>query len=215
MRLFCVVLLLAVAASGEVLDRIAVTVGTQVITESELLEEIRLNAFLNNEPAKLDAKARFEAADRLIEQKLVRKEMEMGRYPPASPQEADAMVEKLEKTRAASLGEFDRELTAAGITLDQLREHLLWGLALSHFVDLRFRPAVQVSRTDVQKYYADKVLPAVKAGQAANLDDMRTQIEETLTAERADREMDAWLKDARQRAKVEFHKDAFLGEERP
>lgn len=214
MRWLWMTVVLGVAAQAEVLDRIAVTVGTQVITESEILDEIRLNSFLNNEPPNFSPKARYDAADRLIEQKLVRKEMEMGSYPPASAQEVDGMLDKLEKTRVQSHGEFERKLEAAGITLDQLREHLLWGLTLSHFIDLRFRPAVQVSRRDVQKYFTEKVLPAVKPGQQVSLDDVRTQIEETLTADRADREMDAWLKDARQRTRIEFRKEAFGGEER-
>ncbi len=202
-------LLLAAAANAELLDRVAVTVGTQVITETEIANEIRMDAFLNQEPPNFSEKSKREAADRLIEQKLIYREIEMGRYPPASSQEAGAMMDKLEKTRARSQGEFAAALKKAGITADQLREHLLWGLTLSNFIDLRFRPAVQVTRKDVQDYYQNKILPATKPGQKTSLSDVRSQIEQTLTAERADKQLDEWLKDAKSRAHIDFHPAAF------
>jgi len=202
-------LLLAGSGTAEVLDRIAVTIGNQVITESEIAEEIRMSAFLNNEPAQFTGKVKREAADRLMEQRLVRREMELGRYSEGSPAEAAAMLDKLEKTRARSQGEFDKELRAAGITKQQLQDHLLWGLRLSTFVDLRFRPAVQVSREDVETYYKDKILPDTKSGKKPDLAEVRQQIRQTLSADRTDQQMDAWLKDARIRAHVEIHKAAF------
>ena len=203
------IFLLASCLSAEVLDRIAVTIGTQVITQSEINEELRMSAFLNNEPAQWTGKAKRDAADRLIEQKLVLREMELGRYAGGSPAEADAMLQKLEKTRSKSQGEFDKALKAAGITKQQLQEHLIWGLRLSTFVDLRFRPAVQVSRQDVEAYYAEKILPDTATGNKPGLAEMRQQIRQTLSADRADRQMDEWLKDARTRAHIEIHKAAF------
>ncbi len=208
MRL-AIFLLLASTVFAEVLDRVAVTIGNRVITQSDIAEEIRMSAFLNNEPPSFTGKAKREAADRLLEQMLVRREMELGRYSEGSPAEAAAMLEKLEKTRAHSQGEFDRALKTAGITKQQLQEHLLWGLRLATFVDLRFRPAVQVSREDVETYYKDKVLPDTKTGKKPDLAEMRQQIRQALSADRADQQMDAWLKDARTRAHVEIHKAAF------
>ena len=208
MRL-AILLALATAASAEVLDRVAVTIGTLVITQSEIAEEIRMTAFLNSEPARYTQQMKRDAADRLIEQKLVLREMELGRYGEGSQVEATAMLEKLEKTRTRSKGDFDRDLQAAGITRKQLQDHLLWGLRLSNFIDLRFRPAVQVSREDIETYYRDKVLPDTKSGQKPNLSEMRQQIRQTLSADRSDHQMDAWLKDARTRAHVEYHKEAF------
>ncbi len=208
MRL-AILLFLANTAAAELLDRVAVSIGNQVITQSDIEEEIRMSAFLNNEPAQFTAKVKREAADRLMEQRLVRREMELGRYGEGSPAEAAAMLEKLGKTRARSQGEFDKELKAAGITKQQLQDHLLWGLRLSTFVDLRFRPAVQVSREDVETYYRDKILPDAKSGKKPDLAEVRQQIRQTLSADRADQQMDAWLKDARTRAHVEIHKAAF------
>jgi hypothetical protein len=40
------------------------------------------------------------------------------------------------------------------------------------------------------------------------LEDYRDQIEETLTGKRVDREVDAWLKEARKRNEIVIHEDA-------
>ncbi len=208
MRIF-LLFMLVVSARGELLDRVAVTIGNQVITQGQLDDEIRMTAFLNHEPPSFTAKAKRDAADRLIEQRLVQREMELGRYGEGSEAEAAAMLDKLEKTRARSPEEFDRELRAAGLTKQELQRHLLYGLRLASFIDLRFRPAVQVTRQEVDEYYKDKILPDPKTGKKPDLAEVRQQIRQTLSAERADKQMDAWLKDARTRSHIEIHKEAF------
>jgi hypothetical protein len=202
---FCNLLL-----SAELLDRVAVTVGTRVITESELLEEIRLDSFLNGQKPQFDLKSKREAADRLIEQKLIRKEMESGSYPSPSLEEADTMIENLRKTRAHdNQAEFGPLLSAAGITLDELKSHLVWGLTLSHFIDVRFRPAVQVSNRDIARYFEQKVLPNSKGPTKPDLDSMRAQIEQTIAAERSDQQLDAWLKDTRAHTAIVYRNEVF------
>ncbi len=209
MRTLLLFIIAIFLARGELLDRVAVTIGNQVITQGQLDDEIRMTAFLNNEPPNFSEKAKRDAADRLIEQRLVQREMELGRYGEGSGAEANAMLDKLEKTRARSKGEFDQELRAAGLTKQELQEHLLYGLRLSNFIDLRFRPAVQVTRQEVEEYYNEKILPDTKSGKKPDLAEMRQQIRQTLSAGRADKQMDAWLKDARTRAHIEIHKEAF------
>ena len=54
--------------TAAIIDRIAITVANQVITESQIDDEIRVTAFLNREPLDLSAAAKKQAAGRLIEQ---------------------------------------------------------------------------------------------------------------------------------------------------
>jgi hypothetical protein len=56
------------------------------------------------------------------------------------------------------------------------------------------------------------VKPAAEAahpGQPIALDDYSDGIEQTLTGQRADREMDTWLKEARNRSEIVFHDEVF------
>ena len=70
MRNRCSFLLVLIAASvqAEIIDRIAVRVGTEVITDSEIVREIRLTAFFNSEPVQMSAQQKRKTAERLIEQ---------------------------------------------------------------------------------------------------------------------------------------------------
>ncbi len=80
---------------------------------------------------------------------------------------------------------------------------------MSNFIDVRFRPVVQVSRQEVEEYYNAKVLPDPATGKKLDISKLRQQIRQTLSADRADQQMDKWLKDAEARAHIEFHKEAF------
>src|SRR5262249_49424474 len=60
------------AGRAEIIDRVAVVVGNRVITESEILREVRLTAFLNGAPLDFSAASKRKTAERLVEQRLIR-----------------------------------------------------------------------------------------------------------------------------------------------
>jgi len=60
----------------------------------------------------------------------------------------------------------------------------------------------------VDAYFTKTVKPAAEKahpGQAVLLDDYREQIERKLTGERADQQMDIWLREVRRRTNVMVH----------
>jgi len=65
-----------IAATGEIIDRIAISVGKHVITTSNLDREIRVNAFLNESPPDFSPAGKRATAGRMVEQALVRDELE-------------------------------------------------------------------------------------------------------------------------------------------
>jgi len=50
---------------------------------------------------------------------------------------------------------------------------------------------------------------AARPGQPPAFDDYRSQIEQTLAGQRADREVETWLKQARKRTEIVVHEEAF------
>ena len=88
--LTCLVLLPA-----DIIDRIAISAGNQVITESQIDEEVRVTQFLNGEKLDLSAGERKKAAGRLVEQALVKREMEVSRYPLPPLSDADKQLQML------------------------------------------------------------------------------------------------------------------------
>ncbi|MFB3829102.1 MAG: hypothetical protein ACE15B_20210 [Bryobacteraceae bacterium] len=196
------VLLLGGAAAAEIIDRIAVIVGNRVITESEIEREIRVTAFLNREPPDLSPAARRKAADRLIEQKLVRRELELSRYPQPAPAEVEPLYRGLEVRHGGAAG-LRKALENYGFTESALREHLLWQLTLMRFIDVRFRPGISISEQEVQEYY-EKHLNG-----AGNLEQYREKIEQALTNERINQDLDRWLQRARTRNRIEYKEAVF------
>src|ERR1051325_5229449 len=66
-----VAVLATIPGSGEILDRIAVTVGRHVISERDILQDIRISAFIDSKPAEITGDQKRKAADRLIDQYLL------------------------------------------------------------------------------------------------------------------------------------------------
>jgi len=204
--------ILMVASRAEIIDRVAVTLDNQVITASEITLQIRLTAFLNGDPLDFSPSARQKAAGRLIEQKLIRREIQVGRYTAPSPEEVEPMLKEIRGQRFHSAEEYRRALTDYGISEDELKAHLLWQLTLLRFIDSRFRPGVQVTDGDIQAYFdrnRGKLQAQSGASKRLALDDLRGQIRETLTEQGADKQLDLWLAQARQRTRIEFHQEAF------
>ena len=104
---------LAAAAQTGVVDRVAVVVGNQVITESEVLLEVRLTAFLNAQPLDLSAAQRKAAAERLVDQQLIRNEMQVGGYTVPADSEGDAALRSFRQENYQSVPAFRAAVAVA------------------------------------------------------------------------------------------------------
>jgi hypothetical protein len=202
----------ALAARSEIIDRVAVSVGNSAIAASDLDREIRITAFLNGSKPDFSPMNRRTTADRMVEQKLIRRELELSRYPAPEPSAVDNELAGFRKMNFKSDLEFRQALTGAGITEQEVRDELLWQLMLLRFIEVRFRPGVQVSEQEIQDYFEKTVKPAAQAtqsGQTVTLEEYHDNIEDTLAGRRADQELDKWLKEVRQRTEVVYHEEAF------
>jgi hypothetical protein len=196
--------------SADIIDRIAIIVGKQVITESQIDQEIRITAFLNREKPDVSAAAKKQAASRLIEQGLVKREMDLSHYPLPQASEASAALAGVKATYP-SQADFAAALESYDISEADLTQRLLWQFTLLRFIDYRFRPGIQIPDADVQTYYRQQVAGWEQQGvkPIPTLEDSRDQIEEILTQKRIDQALDQWLADARKQAAVTY-RDATL-----
>jgi peptidyl-prolyl cis-trans isomerase SurA len=197
--LFCLLL------PADIIDRIAITVAKQVVTESQIVEEIRVTAFLNREKVDLTGAARKQAAARLIEQALIRREMDLSRYP--LPELSDA-GESLASVKALypSESDFQSALQTYGVTVDDLTRRLWWQLTLLRFIDYRFRPGIQIPPADVQAYYRQQVSEWRQKGTnpIPTIEESRDQIEEILTQKRIDQALDQWIQETRKQVAITY-----------
>jgi hypothetical protein len=145
------VVLIATIARGEIIDRISVRVGTRMITASEVNLRVRLTAFEDGEKPTLTLERRKKAAEQLIEQRLVEREMEIGHYPRLNPSEASELLAAFVNQRfggnAAALG---NELNQYGITPAELEADLARQQDLISFLGLRFRLGTDSTKADAE-----------------------------------------------------------------
>jgi hypothetical protein len=196
---FCILL------SAEIIDRIVITVANQVITQSQIDGEIRVTAFLNREKVDLSVDAKKQAAGRLIEQALIKHEMDISHYPLPELSDAGESLQSL-KAMYSSETDFQNALQAAGISVDQLTRRLWWQLTLLRFIDYRFRPGIQIPPADVQAYYRQQVSEWEQKGTRPipTLEESRDQIEEILTQKRIDQALEQWIKDTRSQVTITY-----------
>lgn len=210
-RLVLALAALAPCLPAGIIDRIAVSVGNRVITASDVDREIRVTAFLNGTQPDFSPANKRATAERLIDQRLIRNELENSRYPVPAASEVEPELEQFRKKYFPNDDDYRRALVAAGITEDDLKAELLWQRTLLLFVDVRFRPGVQVTDQEVQDYFDRTVAPAARAanpGAAPTLDAYRSEIEQKLIGDKVDQEIDHWLQQVRNRTTITYHQEA-------
>ncbi len=189
------IVLAILTAHAEVLDRIAVTVGKQVISESEIIRDLRVAAFLDAKPVDLSVAAKRESADRLVEQILIQQEATDSHISLAVDADLARLLAQV-KQPYATPADYDAALARYGVQESDVVIHLTVGLRMLQFMNLRFRPAVQIQDQDLRAYYdkfAEQARSANPAKPVPSFEDSRDQIETILTEQRVEQALDAWL----------------------
>ena len=180
------------AVAAGVIDRVAVVVGNQAITESEVLLEVRLTEFFNGQALDLGADQRKAAAERLVDQQLIRAEMQIGGYPMPAESEGEAALRKFQQENYQGIPAFRAALENHGLTEDEVKRHLLWQAAAMRFTDLRFHMTMAAPAAAQAEPAADRSQSADRA--------VDTTVED---------QMEVWLKEARSNTRIQFKKGAF------
>jgi hypothetical protein len=167
-----------------VIDRVAVVIDNRVITESEVLDDLRLTEFINGQPLDLGATARRADAEHMVDQELLRRELENSGYTKPSASQADTLLRDFRHQRFPTIAAFRAALEKYGISEDVLKQRLLWQATAIGFTDFRFGSG----------------LPNGAQTPADALPDDSTPV---------DQRLDAWLKQARTNSKITFKAEAF------
>jgi hypothetical protein len=195
LRLFCkfyllawaLLAVLAIVSPAAVVDRVALVVGKTVFTQSEVDDEARLSELEAGKPLDLSVPQRKQAAERLVDQELLREEMSATQFQ-APAADGDALLRNFRQRHFPSLAQYHAALVRYGVTEDAIKQRLVWEVSLLRFTDQRF------------KTFADP-----SDAQAAN----RSASAQPATAETVDQQMDAWLKQQRADIRIVFKQEAF------
>jgi hypothetical protein len=208
MKNWLLVMSFVLTSSAAIVDRVEIAVGNKVITLSDIDRRIRLTAFQNRETPDFSLANRRPMAQRLVDQKLIEREMEVGHYPRIGTPPVDDLIAEFQKLNypdadpARSHSAMLASLTQYGLAEVDLRTDLARQADLLTFLSLRFRPGIDVTDEEIKKYIDEKVVEATK--QQLGFNEMRSGIQQEIAKERADKELDAWLEDQRRRTKIEY-----------
>ncbi len=197
--------------SAVVLDRIAVVVGKHAIKSSDIERDLRLTEFLNREKLDLGPEAKHKAAERLVDQTIIRDEIANGGYSRPTDADAAALLNQLRKDRfGGSAARLREALSTSGLSDSQLRAQLLWQLTVLKFIDQRFRAGVLVTDDEVRDYY-DQHLAALKRDypKDGNYEALAPKIRASLEGERVNTNFANWIEQARKRNRIEYMPGAF------
>ena len=203
---FCLALSPA-AKAQDVVDKMVATVSngarTTLITYSDLLWQLALQP--GTPVARPNSEELNRALQLIINQRLIVQEAE--KLPPIAPTDKevdDALADLI--NRFPSREEFYQRVGSVGLSADQLREIIRQRVAIDKYLDFRFRSFTVVTPQEVSDYYRDVYIPRLQQqspGQIVpKLDEVRDQLERTLTESKIESETDAFLDNARENAEI-------------
>jgi hypothetical protein len=209
MSIIRMVVLCALAAwigRAEIIDRIAANIGQQAITDQQVIEQARLTAVIEGAPLDLSAENKRKVLDRMIDQALVRKEIEFTKFPNATAKEAQPLLKQVQD-RYPTDDAFTQALHAAGITEDELSQYLTWQVTFLRFVEYRFQPSVQITDTDIRQEYGRQTSGwADKHGTPPpSLDQMQPELQRIVRQRLTDSALDRWLGEVRTQIEILYH----------
>ncbi len=193
--------------AGEIIDGLAATVNGHAILLSDWDAALRYAALVNGRPPASATPAERKAAlARLIDQELLREQMEGLSFPHATPEEVNQQILQIRSQLPDAAGDdaWRALLERYGFSEAEFRERVAAQLDTLRFLDLRLRPSVHVDAASIETYYREKFLPELRKTGAAEvpLSEVSSKIEELLAQERMDQLLADWLRDLRQQSSI-------------
>jgi parvulin-like peptidyl-prolyl isomerase len=191
--------------AGELLDGMVATVNNRVILQSDWDDEVRYECFMSGrkllDPTAGDRKA---ALDRLIDQEILREQMNAAGFKSIP---AEAIKKQIDALKSDHNREHAGELWATTLSRYQLSEsvvenHVASELEQFQFIDTRFRPSIQVSAAEVEKYYQQEIVPKLPTGDPVSLADATPKIREILVQGKINQLLNSWLETLRAQAHI-------------
>jgi hypothetical protein len=200
--------LMAPLQAAEAVERIVAAVGTQVVTTGMVRRQLRMSAFVNNREPDYSEASMKEATECLIDQALIRKEIELTKYAPVPVAEAEARIAAFMERRKLTKPELLAGLEKYSFREQDFLDEALWQLTLMQFIEFRFRPSVQVTEFELQEYYTKTYVPRFKAAnpklEPQPLDEVRDRIAQIIASNKSTTTLNQWLQQSRQQVQLRY-----------
>lgn len=192
-----------VVLSGDgLIDRVLATVNGEVVTESDVRWELALDPDV--QPLDLSVENRRTMLERIIDQRILVQEATKVPQIPPNDAEIQGYIRTSLVERFGSQEAFRARIRKVGLDFATLREIVTRRLSLMKYIEFRFRSFVIIPPEEIERYYNEVAVPRMKnrGNETRSLEEMRTQIENTLAGEKINSELDQFLDEARARAQI-------------
>jgi len=184
-------------ARAELVDRIVAIIDREVVTLSEA------------EQASEIARARTGAAaaplvsvvERLIESRLVEREVERFTGEPVSAELVDGALQEA-RARFSSETAFLEMLAGNGLSEEELRATLRRQIGVSQYLEQRFRPLTFVTEEQIEVYYRDELLTSVEGTRLPELSEVSESIRRILEERAFNARVEEWIDGLKGRARI-------------
>lgn len=184
-------------------DYTVATVNEQLITYSDVVWQLALQPNTPIEPARSEDLQR--GLSLLIVQRLILQEANKLPNLHGDDKEVEAELSELVR-HFSSQTEFRQRMIRVGLNSERLREIVHDRVDIEKYLDFRFRSFVVVRPKEIESYYTETYLGRFRARSPGAivpwLEQMRTEIEKTLTEEKIEASMAAFLEEVRQKAEI-------------
>jgi len=188
--------LLPAAAGAELVDRIVAIVDRDVVTLSEA-EQARAIAATRSD-GRVDL---VDAVERLIESRLVEREVERFSSEPVPRELVDQAVEEV-RSSFTTAEDFRAMLAATGLSEQELRSQLRRQLEVNRYLERRFRGLVFVTDAEIEAYYRDELPRDLGGRPAPELAQVTDAIRRILEERRFNARVDQWIAELKSRAVI-------------
>ena len=200
------------------LDHVVAEVGTNVILQSDVRQEMRFSAL---EPLRvLPGQDSPDAAlRRLIDRILILEQMKEQQQPvtTAGPDVQKSIAELRRQTPACRKYDCETEqgweafLRAHDLTPEMVKQRWSERIAILRFIDLRFRSGIRISSGQTAQYYRSTLIPALEKEHepAPPLADVSSRIQEILLQQQVSGLFQNWLSSLRDQGNVRIVDPAY------
>lgn len=183
---------------GKQIDGIAVRIGSDVVTESEVRQLEDYQRLIEGQ-----AQSRSAVIQELVDQWIVRAEAATSNFPHPTADEVAQEYQALVK-QFSGLDNLQKRMIEMGLTTDSVRQMLERQLYYTRFLNYKFHAAADVTSAQIESYYQKdfKAELAKRGLTVPPLDKVEAQIRELLTQEVINEKAAQWLADAKAKLKI-------------
>lgn len=186
----------AATARAELVDRIVAIIDREVVTLSEAEQASEIARARTGASAPL-----ISVVERLIESRLVEREVERFTGEPLSPELVDGALQEV-RARFSSEPAFQEMLARSGLSEEELRATLRRQIGVAQYLEQRFRPLTFVTEEQIEAYYRDELLASLQGQTPPELSEVSESIRRILEERAFNARVEVWIEGIKGRARI-------------